>query len=205
MSRLYTSCEKCPLDVFLDCLFDKEYSRLIIEGYAPDEALVNTWQNLYAEYCQLTQNEGLSEHLEALQECNGTMGLITLIDGIIMALDSFYYSQELVDILEALGLKPNISIDDTEEQRRNKLHRVAVRAKKLVAKYNAEKERLDAIEKENTAKSGSRADYDELLASISKEQGYHVKATDITVAQFVRMTDRLKRQMQQKLMNAKNR
>lgn len=187
---LYQSCSKCPLDVFLDCLFDGDYKRLVIEGSITDEQLYNVWQNLYTEYCELSNGDGVSDHLELMKETNLLLSKAAMVDAAVACLRC-YYDDELVAILEAFQLRSGITPGDDEETIQKKLEKVLVRAKKLMAQYDAKKQELQALENKNK-KGSSRDEYEDSLAAISKEMGYHVRASEITVARFVRQSQQLK-------------
>lgn len=188
--KLYQSCSKCPLDVFLDCLFDAAYERLIISGSITDEQLQNVWQNLYTEYCDLTQDDGTSTHLETMKDANMLLSKAALVDSIVACLRC-YYDPELVELLELLQLRPGITADDTEQQMADKLNKVLVRAKKLMAQYDVKKTELQKLEATHK-KETSRDEYEDSLAALSKEMGYSVKASEITVQRFVRQLKQMK-------------
>lgn len=189
--KLYQDCEHCPLDVFLDCLFDKQYHRLIISGEQGEESLLNIWQNLYMQYCQMAGSDELDYHLQLTLEVNTALSTIALVDGVVSAL-SVCYSTDLVNLLEALQLKPGISLEDAEELRLEKLQKVITRAKRYVVVYDSKKKELEALEARNEKNRGSRAHYDDMLSALSRHNGYHVKPADITVARFVRESKRLR-------------
>ncbi len=200
--KLYQSCDRCPLDVFLDCLFDQEYERLIITGQPGQDELVNTWQNLYQNYCELTNQGNLSDHMKLMQECNIALCKIQVVETINKSL-KWYYAPELIQILDSLLLKPGIKPDDSFPVIAEKMKMVMVRAKKLVVEYQTKKKQLDDLEKANKVSEATRAAFEDTLTAMSKHNGYPVKAKDISVARFVRESEQLQKEMMRKIASQK--
>lgn len=50
ISKLYLSINKLPLSIFIDCLVDKDYSGLIIEGTPTNEEIEKAWSVIMEEY-----------------------------------------------------------------------------------------------------------------------------------------------------------
>lgn len=50
--KLYQSIHKLPLSVFIDCLVDHDYEKLVIEGEASTIDLVECFNKLYVEYIE---------------------------------------------------------------------------------------------------------------------------------------------------------
>lgn len=200
--KLYQTCERCPLDVFLDCLFDQDYDRLIIAGQPSPDELVNTWQNLYQGYCELTNQGNLTDHMKLMQECNIALCKIQVVESINKAF-KWYYAPELIEILENLMLKPGINPDDDFKTIGVKMAMVMVRAKKLAVEYQAKKKQLDDLEAANKGKEANRATFEDTLTAMSKHNGYPVKAKDISVARFVRESEQLSKEIMRKIAQSK--
>jgi signal recognition particle subunit SEC65 len=194
---LYQTCDRLPLSVFLDCLFDREYEGLIISGQPTQDELINRWQNLYQEYCEITNQGNLSDHMKLMQDCNVCLCKIQVVEAINKVF-RWYYSPELVEILEQLGLKPGIKPDDDFPTIARKMEMVATRAKKLIVEYQTKKQQLDKLEAINKAGESTRAVYEDGLTALSRNYGYPVKASDISVARFVRETERLNKEIQRR-------
>lgn len=50
--KLYQNIHKLPLSVFIDCLVDNDYEKLIIEGEATHVELFNHFETLYMQYIE---------------------------------------------------------------------------------------------------------------------------------------------------------
>lgn len=48
--RLISTIAKLPLETFIDCLVDKDYSGLVIEGHAPEPLIQLAWNDLVEQY-----------------------------------------------------------------------------------------------------------------------------------------------------------
>lgn len=181
--KLYQSCQKCPLDVFLDCLYDDMLEGLIIEGDPPVNEIQNAWNKLHAEYSGLMMSGKHSKEMELVQEVNTINAKLVLIDGIIQHL-IISYDKELVDILNALLLKCDLLEDDPLNIAHKKLKGVAIRAKKLVAQLQLKENELKKIQESSKGETG-REYYSKTLLILSKENGYAMRENDITVYQFI--------------------
>lgn len=181
--KLYQSCQKCPLDVFLDCVYDDMLEGLIIEGEPPVEEIQNAWNKLHAEYSALTMSGNHSKELELIREINTINGKLVLVDGIIQHL-LICFNQELVDILNAMLLKCDLTENDSLQVTHKKLTGIAIRTKKLVAQLQLKENDLKKIQESSKGETG-REYYSKTLLILSKENGYAMRENDITVYQFV--------------------
>ncbi len=166
--KLITDCSKLTLDKFLDCLFDKDYSVLIVQGEPSQEELLFAWQRIFAQYNAMVATEENNRHIEKTKEANILVGKISLVAGIIHHLQ-IIYEKELVDILQELGLKPNIKEDDSFDVRISKLATVESRAKKWVTKLDILTKEL---EKEQTNEEGIIATRDTFSQGLERYNRY---------------------------------
>ena len=67
VSRLYRSIHKLPLPIFIDCLIDKDYTKLIIEGNATNEELEECFSSLYMQYVESAGGREAIKKLESTQ------------------------------------------------------------------------------------------------------------------------------------------
>lgn len=58
--KLISSIHKLPLEIFIDCLVDEDYARLIVEGEPTAEEIKEAWNNLLFEYNDAIGGDGQS-------------------------------------------------------------------------------------------------------------------------------------------------
>jgi hypothetical protein len=177
------------LDKFQDCLFENDLSVLIISGSPTQEDLQAAWDKIYVQYCQLSQDSSYNEVFETIKEINDLRAKIYLIDGIIVYLQ-LSYSKELIDILNVFALRCTIKQEDTGAVLADKLNTVLGRAKKWNLKLKQKQGDLEKLRTKSTGKL-DRNYFDDQLFEISKFNGYHIKASDITVSQFCRSLNKI--------------
>ncbi len=186
--------------MFIDCLVDKHYESLIIEGQASEEELKEAWNNIYLEYASLMQQNQVNEVFELIKEINTLNAKITLVDTCVRHL-SHNYDQQLIDVLNELRLRCNLLQGDNEETAFQKLNGVISRAKKWLVEIQMAEVKLESIQE--TEKNENPRDYFyDMLMVISKENGYHAKSSEITVYEFCRHINKLNEKFQREL--AKN-
>lgn len=180
---------RLELDRFLDVLFDKDYSRLIIKGEPPEEVLKEAWTSIYLQYCDLagegTYNE-LFEKTKQIQEMNGK---ITLLDGIVQYLQMCHDS-DMVAIVNEMGIGLELTQQDDAPK---KLKIVQGYIKRMI--LDMEELKKDVLRIEGERKEGAdMAYYEDWLTVMSKTYQYAVRAKDISVMQFVRQQKRINEQ-----------
>lgn len=181
--KLYRDCHKCPLEVFLNCLFDHQLEDLIIDGDPPLDEIQKAWNIIHSEYSKLMMSDQYNIELELIKEINVLYANIELVDAAIEHL-RICFNQDLVDILNNLMLRCDLKESDVELEALKKLKGVAIRAKKLVANLQLKQGELGRLQQNSKGESG-REYFSKTLVLLSKEQGYSIRERDITVYQFV--------------------
>ncbi len=186
--RYFRDC-RLELDRFLDVLFEKDYSRLIIAGDVPEDVLKEAWASIYLQYCELT-GEGsynaLFEKTKQIQEMNGK---ITLLDGIVQYLQMCYDS-DMVKIVNEFGIGLDLSAADDAAK---KLKMVQGFIKRMIVDMGILKKEVEALEEEGKTNTGLDH-YEDWLTVMSKTYQYAVRAKDISVMQFVRNQKKINEQ-----------
>lgn len=189
-TALYHTCSQLPLDIFIECLVDNNYSRLSIKGNPTDKDLSKAWDAIYVEYLELNQgNETIySIRLQAeigllSDEIHRVEEIIFLISPPMLPLCGGR-EQELVDMLRYYGYKQTIDFNSDYTKALNAIKN----------RLNPKKLRLDARINEltdymKTRLSGKpdRKVFDTNLIRLSRFQGYPVRAKEITVSEYVMM------------------
>ena len=53
-SNLYHRCNETPLSVFIDCVCDKDYNKLVKHGRASKADIARAWEFIYSEYTDIS-------------------------------------------------------------------------------------------------------------------------------------------------------
>lgn len=189
-ARLYQTCDKLMLDIFIDCLLDHSLDLLIIEGTASEQELETTWDKIYVESCQLNQGESYNEILELTRDINDINAKINIVNNIVTHLQ-LSFDQELVNVLNTFGLRCEVKEEDKGNELTIKLNNVIARAKKWLMVLGQKKRALEEIRGKNTGKT-DRAYFDEWLDVMSEQKGYHVESNKITVSRFYRSMSKIR-------------
>lgn len=170
--KLFQSCNKISLAIFLDCLFDADFEGLVKHGAPPENEIHIAWDKIFAEYCGLMQSESYNELFEVTKQINVIEAKIILVENICQHLE-ISPDEGLINILKELGLRPGDPVD---------IKGVRTRAKKFLIEI--EQKKLDYKKLMTTNKEISRDYFYDLLSMLSHEFQYAVKPQDITVYQF---------------------
>lgn len=176
----------------MDCILDNNLRGLIIEGSPTDKELCETWDKVYVQSCQLSQNGTYNEVFSVLKDIDDLRAKITIANNIIRHLE-ISFDQDLVNILNTLALKCNLKEDDTREVTVNKLNGVIARMKKWFPRLTEREAKLEELRSSNTLKM-DRNYFDDWMDAISKDSGYHVRSNEITVSRFYRAMNKLNKQ-----------
>lgn len=173
--KLYTSCSKLPLTLFLDCLFDGDLTVLIISGKATDEQLKHAWGLIFTEYCGLMQSDTYNQIFELTKDINILNAKIALIDQACIILEIHDQQPEIIKILKELGLhigkKVNVST-------------LRSLAKRFFGELKVKEQDYEALMA--VTPDVSRENFIEDLNALSKSEGYMLP-DDITVARFCKL------------------
>ena len=190
-NRLYCRCNETPLDVFIDCLVNKNYSRLIREGKPLQKEIDAAWQKLWFEYCDLSDSSEYRQLFGLIKEVGKLEGQLLAIRLALQCI-SYSESKDCVNILHGYGYK--YAFDRTKpDEFQADLQRTQSKSKTLELLIQSTRAQIDRI---NDKSKGTSQDYqkyfDECLISIT--QYMHVnflRPSEITVAEFVRMRKRV--------------
>jgi hypothetical protein len=183
--KLYQDA-RLTLDKFMDCLFDRDYSGLIIQGHPTKTQLQEAWGKIYLHYCELSET-AQSPMVEKIKQVQYLAARVELGRGIASHLEQVY-DAELVDMIRQLGV-PGVECQPGDDRRATVKLMLAYVKRWATDKDVAQRE-LDELQSQQGAKIG-REYFDDWLEALSAARRYAVRAVDITVAQFVRATRKL--------------
>lgn len=187
-SKIATSCEDLMMDKFILCSVDNDYSHLIIKKgiVVPNkEKLREAWIKIYEDYTDLSSGNEGNAYLSLLKQ---KFVLSNKINMIAIGLEALSYRRhpELIKMIRKLGIKGSFSEKTFDAD----LRRGIVQLKSLVARLEkVEKNMLPYI----TGESTNKKDFSELMAVLSKFQGYRIDPKDTSVLEFVNILNNFKK------------
>lgn len=174
-------CKDLIFEVFISIIEDNDHSRL---GEGDTEA---AWDAIRDEYDKLTGGAGYNNLVLLLAEVNRLATKVQLIEAVAKVMHE-YYVPEFGQLLSNYGMHYEwIGISD--EKYAAQLDSVISRSKTFFIQWKAKKKEWDRLTDVDKQKSNMshREYFEDWLIGLSKEQGYHIKATDITTYQFAIM------------------
>jgi hypothetical protein len=159
-------------------MIDGDHSRL---GGSAGDSLA-AWDSIRAEYEALSGGVGYSSTVLLLREIHYLTAKIEIV-GRVTDMMALYYVPGFGEILHAYGFRyewENIAPEQYIEQ----LQLVVSRSKTWYVQLLAKKKEWDS--QINSPSSGpmTRDYFEDWLIGLSKDQGYHLKSTEITTYQF---------------------
>lgn len=187
-SKWYRDC-RIFLDRFMDVLFEKEYSRLTIEGNPSEEILKEAWRAIYAQYCELMQDGQYNELLDKTKKMQEMNARIVLLDGIVLQLQ-LDYDPLLIQYVNEMAIPLALTPDEDPVK---KLKQVQGRMKRMIFELKKLENEVEALQNIQAEQTGIEH-FEDWLSIMSRSYGYAVLAKDITVAQFIRNQKKLNQQ-----------
>lgn len=100
--KLYRSIHELPLTIFIDCLCDAEYNKLIINGQPTESEFTEVWQDLFQQYTELIGGKSVENRLKTLKQQNKLETKLTIIHNLLEVIQVLP-SQEMFDMLYTFG------------------------------------------------------------------------------------------------------
>lgn len=185
-SKLYQDC-RVPLDIYIDCLFEKEYDRLVINGRATKAEMLEAWEKICVEYSELDNDGHGNELFQKTVELQYLSGKVHTVDKIVRHLQ-ISFNPELLAILKYYGVACGLNPDNWEDQdvRFKKLENVISMAKIWLTEMDILRVTFDELVGQQSGSKGGVEYYEDWLTNISTWRKYSVKECDINVRQFIK-------------------
>lgn len=183
---LYLTCSELPLERFIRCLCNEEYSLLVRTGTAPEHILQQAWEKIYCEYVEL---DGSTHTLYLNQLRRDLMLIGCKIDRVITIVNVLDLAPNEQMIAELKELRPPFKYNykDMVQYRKDLVGTIHWLAPWRLEYSKLEKE-LDVLLKANEGGAKiNRSYFDNALARLSKYNRYQVHANNLTVREFVIM------------------
>ena len=143
-SNLFYQCSETPLQVFIDCLCHKRFERLIKSGKPSQDEIMEAWNELFTEYCDLSGSNEMNEVLQVTKKIGVIQSKLTAISLSVVVL-SHRDSEIAKENLRNLGFN-----FDFDKDLVNDLQRVIAASKGYHIELKSLQKRYEAL----TAKGG---------------------------------------------------
>ena len=187
-TALYHFCSQLPLDIFIECLVDSNYTRLAIKGTPSAKELAAAWDAIHIEYLELNQGNETIYSIRLQSEISLLSDEIQRVEEIIFLLSPAMLplcggrEQELVDMLRYYGYKQTIDFNSDYTRTLNAIkNRLNPKKLRLDARIN---ELTDYMKTQASGKPDRKV-FETNLTRMSRFQGYPIRAKDITVSEYV--------------------
>lgn len=175
-SFLITRCEDIPLSVFIEIMCDGDHSRL---GEGDTE---KAWDTIREQYDQLVGGLSYGKTVILIRDINYLSTKISFV-GMVVDLMHKYYLPQFGQVLSFYGFRYKWE-GISDQQYQSQLDKVISMTKTWYVQLKAKSKEWEEIESKTSDEPITRDYFEEWLIGLSKSQGYHIKATDITAYQF---------------------
>ena len=180
---MYKSCFTLPLERFINCIVDHDYNSLVIKGKHTPEELAAQWEQIYAEYSELSGNIVYSNYVDLMKDYVRSLYQLQVLIGALSVL-SLKYDPEMVKALRTVGFNEPLPEDDIEvflssmDKLSRKIGSVNLMVKNTRAKVEAEQKKMKS-------KQMTRQDFLGVISGVTKFMQFRIDPKVVTVAEFV--------------------
>lgn len=185
METLVTkNIHELTLSQFIDCYIDKNYDVLIVSGSGTPEELKERWDYVYADYCELTEDENYKTLVTLAQDIAYNNWKLVGVRASIAVL-RYRYHEQSVETLRHFEFMQNINPDNPEQYNKTldfiekKLIAVEAAVKSMQAEFN----RLTASTEDEKP---SRVQFYDIIAHMGKFMGHAIQPEIMLASQFAR-------------------
>jgi hypothetical protein len=157
------------MDIFIDCLVGKNFSRLIKKGNPSQSEILSTWEELYSEYCDLSGAKPYRVFMTLTKDIAHLQGRLSIIK-MCLRLLTYRPSQKAINQLREFGYtysfdfsKPKSYYDD--------IKMVAMKSKTIELSIEIKKKELEKLKKESKGEEMTRQGFTEILTCLAKYIG----------------------------------
>ena len=186
--RWYTDCAELPLINFIKIVCDANRLRewLTITGTPKESDLLQAWEKISESYNDLMGDTTQVYLLDLLSQISYLDEKLRIVYNIVAYL-SVNRSEGLIKVLQE-DLNFNYEYSDESIERDLK----ATVSEIKIDKVNLELNQNELKEHKDKGKPPTESDYDSILSTLSKHQGYHIRKQDITVSEFIAILNNFK-------------
>jgi len=163
--KLYQSINKLPLTIFIDCLVDKDYNGLIIEGEPTKEEIEKAWATIMEEYGNSVSPNEVESKLRDLKTLAKKEYQIKRIEMLLDLLEKMP-CEKLYNMMYTFGYTlPKLKY--TQENVDKVLAQFIAYLKKDITDYQILAKKLETKQDDTDKPKYTRQYFDDVLISIS--------------------------------------
>lgn len=185
---LALGCKDLLLENFIKCLLNSDTSFLVKKKgilRAKKDIAHHRWLEIYQEFTDAGESYESVAYLSLLKQRTILNNRIDVLENGLKSL-TYGYSADLVAALKSIGLKINIR----KESLGKDLERAIKYLKSMVGTLSRIDRNLAPFLEGEAMKEG---DFEEVLAVLSKFQGYRLRADEITVSEYIHVLNSYKK------------
>ena len=182
---LIDSCDKLKLDLFIEITLTGN-TELLGEGEH-----VEAWEKIRTEYAELIGDISYKLMLSLFKEIQYINNKLHVIQTIVDHMQN-YYHEDFKKILDIYGFVYNWDVSNKTVYDKQ-LKMIVSRSKTFLVQLESKRKEWEQLSKKNNGEQITRTYFEDVLLMLSKEQGYHLRANEISVYQFARLINLAKK------------
>jgi hypothetical protein len=184
--KLYDHIDILPLDKFIDCICDRNYKALVIEGDPSELQILEAWEGIYFQYVDANRDNETMYILQVKKEVALLDQRLKVIECIVSILKlDISYHEKLIQNLKALGIRIN-GIDPSKDDYHRRLDNALLTLAPKKLQLQEKLKELKAYEASLDGKEVDRQFFKTMLIRLSKYMGGQLlRAKDIYVGEYV--------------------
>ena len=165
ITKLYLSINKLPLSIFIDCLVDKDYSGLVIEGTPTNEEIEKAWSIIMEEYGNAVSPNEVENKLRKVKSLAFKRYKVQRIE-IVLYLLGIMPCEKLYNMLFTFGYTlPKLKYN--QENVDKVLTQFIAYFKKDITDYQILEKEIEVSQTQHPEPKYTRQYFDDVLSSIS--------------------------------------
>lgn len=174
----YSSCYDCPFEVFLECLLENKYDKLITSGEATPSEKAELFLAIYSEYHVLSGNTAMTAVLMQVWERDVLKAKVTLAKMYLESLAT-HPDETILQCLKECGFSMPAFNGDLDAFSAH-LERITAQVKGIEHKANQIAQILDSLKGD----SASRSTFLNQFVYMSKHYQFRIPMNEVTVAEY---------------------
>ena len=193
-SACFRHCAETKMDVFIDCMVDHKFNRLVKYGNPSQHEIVKAWEDLFSEYCELTNTPGYKQILRLTKEIGALNSKIMSVNLCIQVL-AYRYSETCVNTLHRFGYKARFDIADKDKYL-NDLRSIQTKIKAAALALEQRTAEYKKVISETNGKTPSHQYFADMMMELSKYMGFRMKADEISITEYVSIMQKREKEME---------
>lgn len=193
-NNLYIKCSQTPLDVFIDCLVNKNLNRLIKFGKANTRQLNEAWESLFSDYCEILGSPQYTRMVSLTKEIGMLQSKMLCITLCLKVL-TVRYSYKCVQQLHKFGYNYKFSLTDPQGYWKD-IETVQKKSKSSELALDRALNEYKALFTKSEGGAPTLAVFENNLIELSKYMGFRLNQKEITVSEYVAIIKRREREIE---------